>query len=413
MTNLTNNTQLKRDILAEISEMFGVEKQQELRPPKLGEVEVESGHVMVIDDEAINIKLVRKVLQDVGFYRFTDITDPREALAKIRTSNPDVILLDIMMPHISGLELLEAIRATAHLKHVPVLVLTASVDRETKPEALQLGATDFLTKPVDRAELISRVRNALQMKACHDQIREYSKQLEQTVKRRTEEIVASRLQVVHCLARAADFHDDVTGQHVARVGRYAGLIGEELGLSPNEAHLLELAAQLHDVGKIGIPDSILRKQGKLTPEEFAVVKQHCAIGKSVLDRQDDRRWTPNGELSDTQSPQTEEPSTPLLHLAARIALSHHERWDGDGYPSGVAGEDIPLEGLITAVADVFDALSCKRYYKDAFPLSHCFDLLEQGRGTQFDPVVLDAFLRRKEEIVGIQVALADSLPRTP
>ena len=407
MQNVINNTSLKRDLLAEISEMFGIEKHDSV-PRELQEVDVESGHVMVIDDEAINIKLVRKVLQEEGFFRFSDVTDPRDALTKIRNSAPDVILLDIMMPHVSGLEILEAIRATVHLKHVPVLILTASVDRETKLEALELGATDFLTKPVDRAELIPRVRNALQMKACHDHFRDYSVRLEETVRQRTQEIVASRLQIVHCLARAAEFHDDVTGRHIVRVGRYAGLIGEELGLTQNEAQLLELAAQLHDVGKIGIPDAILRKEGDLTPDEFNVMQQHCSMGKSVFEGHDERHWSQMREHPLLGSKLLDTASSPLLHLAARIALTHHERWDGAGYPIGLSGEDIPLEGRITAVADVFDALSCERSYKEAFPMHKCFEMLEQGRGTQFDPVVLDAFLSRRDDVIEIQIAFADS-----
>lgn len=406
MPNAIENTPLQRDLLAEISAMFGTEKiSGAMREPE--EVEVTSSHVMVIDDEAINVKLVRKVLQEVGFVQFSDVTDPREALSRIRQASPDVILLDIMMPHINGLEILEAIRATAQLKHVPVLILTASVDRETKLEALELGATDFLTKPVDRAELIPRVRNALKMKACHDHFRNYSTHLEETVRQRTEEVVNSRLQIVHCLAKAAEFHDDVTGRHIIRVGRYAGLIGEELGLSSHEAQLLELAAQLHDVGKIGIPDSILRKEGALTPEEFTIVQEHCVMGKSVFDDQQERQDSVMREHSILGSKLLGTSNSPLLRLAARIALTHHERWDGEGYPIGLSGEDIPLEGRITAVADVFDALSGKRCYKDAYPMDRCFELLEEGRGTQFDPMVLDAFLRRRDDVIDIQLALAD------
>lgn len=406
MPNVIENTQLQRDLLAEISAMFGTEQESEA-PREPDEVDVTSSHVMVIDDEAINIKLVRKVLQEVGFVQFSDVTDPRQALSSIRRAAPDVILLDIMMPHISGLEILEAIRATAQLKHVPVLILTASADRETKLEALELGATDFLTKPVDRAELIPRVRNALKMKACHDHFRNYSTHLEETVRQRTEEVVNSRLQVVHCLAKAAEFHDDVTGQHIVRVGRYAGLIGEELGLSSNEAQLLELAAQLHDVGKIGIPDAILRKEGSLTPEEFAIVQEHCAMGKSVFDGHEQHESSEMREHSILGSKLLGTASSPLLRLASRIALTHHERWDGEGYPIGLSGEDIPLEGRITAVADVFDALSGKRCYKDAYPMDRCFELLEAGRGKQFDPMVLDAFLRRRDDVIDIQIALAD------
>lgn len=407
MPKTLENTTRQNSVLSDVSTQFGVDVSEPVFDG-LNFDEVESGHVMVIDDEAINIKLVRKVLQEKGFFRFSDVTDPREALAKIRTEAPDIILLDIMMPHISGLELLEAIRASAHLQHVPVLILTASTDRETKLEALELGATDFLMKPVDRAELIPRVRNALKMKACHDHFQNSSNRLAQTVKQRTEEIALSRIEIVNCLARAAEFHDDITGRHTVRVGRYAALIGRELGLPTQQLQLLELAAQLHDVGKIGIPDSILQKEGQLTPEEFNIMKRHCAMGKSVFEGDSGVTGITSGYQAPSESQKYEPKHSPLLQLAARIALTHHERWDGTGYPMGLAGEQIPLEGRITAVADVFDALSCKRSYKDAFPLNHCFELLDEGRASQFDPEVLDAFLKCRDEVLEIQIGLADA-----
>lgn len=203
---------------------------------------------------------------------------------------------------------------------------------------------------------------------------------------------------MHCLARAAEYHDNITGKHVIRVGRYAGLISDELGLSPQESRLIELAAQLHDVGKIGVPDFILQKDGDLTPEEFSIMQRHCSVGKQVFDQDDERcrGVKPNPD------------STPLLKLAGRIALTHHENWDGTGYPIGLSGEDIPLEGRITAVADVFDSLSCKRSGKAVLPTQRCFDLLQDGCGRQFDPAVVDAFIRRREDIVAIQIELADA-----
>lgn len=406
MTELTDSKLLQHDLLAEISATYATPSAGVASNLSDDKLDIESRHVMVIDDEPINIKLVRKVLQDVGFTRFSDLTDPRQALAKIRTESPDVILLDIMMPHINGLEILEAVRATSQLKHVPIIILTASSDRDTRLEALKLGATDFLTKPVDRSELIPRVRNALTMKAYHDHFRDHSIRLEETVRQRTAEVVASRLEVVQCLARVAEFHDDITGKHIVRVGRYAGLIGDELGLSAHEARLLELAAQLHDVGKIGIPDAILRKNGVLTPDEFAIMQQHCSMGKQVFDCPDARARGENNAEYDSQQPASQ--GTPLIRMAARIALTHHEHWDGSGYPLGLRGDDIPLEGRITAVADVFDALSCQRPYKPAFSVQRSFEMLEEGRGTQFDPTVLDAFLRRRDDAISIQIELADA-----
>lgn len=395
MSKLNSPTTSQHDLLSEISETYAP-----LTGSSAGdstELNLESRHVMVIDDEPINIKLVRKVLQDVGFIRFSDVTDPQQALAKIRAEAPDIILLDIMMPHVSGLEILEAVRATSQFKHVPIIILTASSDRKTQLEALELGATDFLTKPVDRLELIPRVRNALTMKAYHDQVRDHALRLEQIVKQRTQEVEDSRLEVVQCLARAAEFHDDITGQHTLRVGRYAGLIARELWLSDHESRLIELAAQLHDVGKLGIPDFVLQKSDNLTASEFSIMQRHCSLGKQVLEKTNERG---NGS-------EVPEVGTPLMKLAARIAQTHHEHWDGSGYPMGLSGEEIPLEGRITAVADVFDTLSCRRPDKPPLPVQRCFDILENGRGTQFDPAVLDAFTRRRDEVIAIHVDLAD------
>lgn len=397
---------LQKDLLAEISQIYGQEVTAS-SSVTAADFQLESRRVLVIDDEAINIKLVRKVLQEDGFVFFSDLTDPREAMTHIRAYRPDIILLDIMMPHVSGLEILEAVRATAGFQHIPVIILTASADREIKLEALRLGATDFLAKPVDRAELLPRVRNALQSKCFHDHFADYSKRLEDAVKERTREVVNSRLQIIHCLAQAAELHDDVTGKHVLRVGKYAGVIGRAMGLGRKEAQLLELAAQLHDVGKIGIPDAILKKEGKLTPEEFEVMKRHCLIGKCVFDQPDGRHNHFGSDDEDAELTIGQSTDSPLLQLAARTALTHHEWFDGTGYPLGLSGHDIPLEGRITAVADVFDALTGKRSYKDAIPVERCFEILEEQRGTQFDPEVLDAFVSQRDKVIEIQIAMAD------
>lgn len=406
MPQLLESDLLTKDLFAEVARTYGESLDAKSGVPS-PPVAYETGHVMIVDDEPINIKLVRKVLREVGFTDFSDATDPRTVLTLMREQQPDVVLLDIMMPHISGLEILEAIRATPQLAHIPVIVLTASAERATKLEALELGATDFLPKPVDRAELIPRVRNALAVKAHHDHLQNFNQRLQQEVHQRTQEVVLSRLEVVHCLARAAEFHDDVTGHHVVRVGRYAGIIGERLGLSEQQLHMLELAAQLHDVGKIGIPGEILRKQGKLTSDEYAIVKRHCKMGKQMFERMDERqsrflREHPSfdSELLNSHSP--------LIQMASRIALTHHEHWDGHGYPLGLSGEQIPLEGRITAVADVFDALSTKRPYKAAFPLDECFAILQEHSGTQFDPTIVDVFLKARSAVTDVFIEYSDT-----
>jgi putative two-component system response regulator len=292
-------------------------------------------------------------------------------------------------------------------RRFPVLILTASTDAATKREALDLGAADFLPKPVDPNDLIPRVRNALTTLVYEQRLANYAEKLEQDVRTRTAELAASREEVIHCLARAAEYRDDITGRHVVRVGRYAGIIARELGCSAADVEMLELAAQLHDVGKIGIPDAILNNHGKLDPEQFAVMQRHCSFAKKILTPLDEHEWRTLQTHSQLGASLLEISSSPLLMLAARIAQTHHEWWNGMGYPLGLAGEDIPLEGRITAVADVFDALSSPRTYKAPIPRDKCLAIMSEDRGTHFDPRVLDAFFARSKEVVQVQMEYMD------
>ena len=353
--------------------------------------------IAIVDDEPINIKVVRKYLQVAGYQNFITTTDSTTAVALITTERPDVVLLDVMMPQVDGIDILRAIRGDPTLQHIPVLILTASTDAETKFKALEAGATDFLPKPVDSSDLVPRLRNALIVKAHHDHLSRYSEQLEQQVRIRTAELEISRLQVIQCLARAAEYRDDTTGRHVLRVGRYVGVLARELGFSKPEIDMLCLAAQLHDVGKIGLPDGILLKPGKLTAQEFAIVKNHCEIGYHIVQPLNAADFKTIKLHCDTNAGS----ESPLLALASRIAHTHHERFDGKGYPRGLAGENIPVEGRITSVADVFDALTTVRSYKEAYTPDKALAIMEEGRGTQFDPTILDALLRRIPEILVI------------
>ena len=364
--------------------------------------QAKSGRVMIVDDEPINIKLIQKYLRGAGYHDFVTTTDSRGAADLIRTAHPDIAVLDVMMPDVSGLDILSEVRNDSELSHLPVLIVTASIDEQTKIDALELGATDFLHKPVKPTELLPRVRNALVLKAHHDQMKAYSKRLETEVAQRTADLAQSREEVIHVLACAAEYRDQETGNHVIRVGRFAGIIARELGYSSSDAELIEQAAILHDAGKIGISDSILLKPGKLTGDEFEQMKRHCEYGERILKAQ------PSGEnqpfLLYSCPPATR---SPVLRMAALIARTHHERWDGRGYPDGLKGEEIPMAGRITAVADVFDALSSKRCYKDALPLKQCIAVMKQERGKHFDPTVIDAFMRRIDDITKIVVNLAD------
>ena len=364
--------------------------------------------IMIVDDEPINVKVLQKYLKGEGYTEFVTTTDARQAMDLARHHRPAVILLDVMMPEIDGLTILQQLRLDDNLKLTPVIIITASDDKPTKTKALELGATDFLAKPVDPTDLLPRVRNALVVKAYQDHLENYSDHLEREVRERTEAIEASRTHVIHCLARAAEYRDDITGNHVIRVGLYAGVIARKLDLAEEDAEVLELAAQLHDVGKIAVPDAILHKAGKLTEDEYEVIKKHCKHGRDIILAVpemphafgvDLQKWADSINHLDF----------PILTMASSIATTHHEWWDGTGYPIGWANERIPIEGRIVAVADVYDALCSERPYKPAFQPEQALSILSEGRDTQFDPKILDAFFCGYDRISEIQQHLPDRL----
>ncbi|MCA9150386.1 MAG: response regulator [Planctomycetales bacterium] len=351
--------------------------------------------LMIVDDEPINIRIIRNYLDQCGYRDFVSTTNPTEVKRLVIDQRPDLILMDVMMPEMDGLQVLELLRQEPSCRYLPVLILTASTDPQIKFRALELGATDFLPKPFQISDLAPRVRNALQIKAHQDQLANYAEKLEEQVALRTAQLMASRQEIIHCLARAGEYRDHETGYHVMRVGQYARCIAERLALPPKQIELIEQAALLHDVGKIGISDLILLKPGRLTREEFSLMKKHCEFGRDILQP---RCW-----LTGFKTPI----SSPIMEMAARIAMSHHEWWNGAGYPLGLSGEEIPIEGRITAVADVFDALSSQRPYKAAYPLEKCFKIMEQNRGTQFDPRVFDAFMNLRDWIEEIHATYPD------
>ena len=361
--------------------------------------------IMIIDDEPLVIRVVKRFLAGEGFTNFVTIEDSRNAMEAIKRESPDVVLLDIMMPNVTGLDILRQRQKDQSLMLVPFIILSATSENQVKREALSFGATDFLSKPVDASDLTVRVQNSLMVKRHHDHIANYATELEDQVRARTQQIARSREQIIHCLARAAEYRDNETGEHVIRVGKVCAVIADELGFGANYCHQIELAAQLHDVGKIGIPDSVLLNPGKLSQAEFEVMKKHCALGCQIME-----------PLAETMDPLTESQAaqvrehakvggliiqdvdSPMLELAAIIARTHHEKWDGSGYPNGLKGDQIPIEGRICCCADVFDALSSERPYKPKFPLQKCLEIMISERGTRFDPIVLDAFLNRLKDI---------------
>jgi putative two-component system response regulator len=371
-------------------------------------VERKDQRIFIVDDEDLNIRVVRKYLRSWGYDKIESTNQPREAIHRIRQADPHLVLLDVMMPDVNGLELLAQLRAHEETKHLPIVILTAHFENSVQHEALELGANDFLSKPIDPLELQPRVRNLLHLSVHQRWLQETSVHLEAEVHRRTESLVAAQHQVIHCLARASEYRDNDTGHHIIRVGAYAALIARKLGLDDEYVRTIEQAAKLHDVGKIGIPDAILHKPGKLDEHEMQHMKTHCDLGLHVITSLNDEQ----GSVLDRKQVRMEtsileSDDSPVLLMAAQIALTHHEKWDGSGYPFGLSGEQIPLEGRITAVADVFDALSSTRPYKPAFSPDKCREILSEGRGKHFDPAVLDAFMSAFDEATQIRVQYSD------
>ncbi len=365
----------------------------------IDDAKIRNSTIVIVDDEPFNFMVLRKFLADGGYTDIQTTSDSTTALQTIIEAGPDLVILDVVMPQVDGIEILTAMKANPDLAHIPVLILTATADARVKKNALDIGATDFLNKPVDSNDLLPRVRNSILYKLQRDQLRDYAGYLEDQVQVRTSELIESRRDIVRCLARAGEYRDTQTGYHVLRVGMYAGLIADELGFSPAEVEDIELAAQLHDLGKIAIPDSILLKPGKLTNSEIREMQRHCRIGMKIIQ--------PNPVLPIASRTGSGMNPNRLIQMAAMIASTHHEHWNGSGYPCGLAGEQIPIEGRITAVADVFDALSSKRPYKEAFDFEECFAIMERDRGKQFDPTVLDALTVRRDEIIEIRLSHED------
>ena len=356
--------------------------------------------ILIVDDTPVNLKVIHAYLAREGYQQIETLDDSRQAMNAIFRVDPDLLILDLMMPHVSGLDILESIRGIPRARHLPVIVVTAAEEPQMKTRSLELGVSDFLTKPVNAEDLILRVRNTLELKAYRDS-------LEEMVLQRTAELTKSREDIVHCLARAAEYRDNETGNHVIRVGRYVGMVADQLGMDGETSRMIGLASTLHDMGKLGISDAILRKPAALTREERVQMNEHCEFGAEICTPKHDGERSAISNHVVMGAMMLSGSNSPLLETASRIALTHHERWDGTGYPRGLEGEEIPIEGRITAVADVFDALSNKRPYKPAFPLDKCFAMIEKDAGSHFDPRVVEAFLAREDDVATIHRAYLD------
>lgn len=325
--------------------------------------------ILLVDDNTENLRLLEKILEWGGFTNVRSVSSGQEGVEVLRTHKPHLIILDLMMPGFDGYQVLEVIRnEVADGAELPVLVFTADLNPEAKVRALKLGASDFLTKPGDPIEIQLRVQNFLQTRRLHEEVRRHNELLEHKVKARTEHLALARQETVEVLSRAGEFRDDDTGQHCHRVGEMSGEIARQLKLDPHMIELIRMVAPLHDIGKIAVPDDVLRKPGKLTDAEYEMIKLHVVVGGQLL----------SGKKS------------PLLKVAREIAQYHHERWDGKGYADGLAGEDIPISARIVSVADTFDAITNDRPYRKARTAVEAVEEIRKMAGSQFDPNVVEA-----------------------
>jgi putative two-component system response regulator len=330
----------------------------------------QAAHILVVDDEPANIGLLTAVLRRAGFQSVIGLTDATLVEESIRQSPPDLVLLDLHMPGRDGIAVLKALRPMITGDRLPVIVLTGDGSPAARHQALQWGAKDFVTKPFDMLEVVLRVRNLLETRLLFQDLRKHNRALLESSHGRTRELESTRIEMVERLALAAEYRDDNTNQHNQRVGGLAARIAGATGLPPADVALIARAAALHDIGKIGIPDALLRKAGALTPAEMLVMHTHTTIGARIVG---------GSQFA-------------LLQLAETIALSHHERWDGSGYPRGLRGEHIPLPGRIVAVADAFDAMTTDRPYRAALPIGVALDRLRDARDRQFDRRVVDTLI---------------------
>ena len=326
--------------------------------------------ILLIDDDPGIVDVMVRMLRADGFGQVETVSSPLQAPDVFRALQPDLVVLDYHMPQVNGLMLLEELKGIiGPSSFVPVVMMTADVSLETRQRALLFGAADFLQKPVERFELVYRIRNLLRTRYLHLQLQLEKEQLEQRVAERVEEAWRAQVEILERLAVASEYRDDETAEHTRRVGLLTGRLALRMGLDPEQAALMRQAAQLHDVGKIGVSDDVLMAPGQLSPEQFDRMKQHTTIGMEIL----------AGGRSQ------------LLLLAEDIASCHHERWDGTGYPNQMRGDEIPLAARIVAVADFFDALTHDRRYRSGLPPAEVAEMIEQGSGTHFDPDVVTAF----------------------
>jgi putative two-component system response regulator len=352
----------------------------------LSQQEITKGRILIVDDTESHVLLLRKILKGAGYLTVATTTNPEEAVDLYKEFEPELVVLDLHMQPIDGFQILDQLKAVEPAdSYVPALMMTALNDPDVLNRALERGARDFLNKPFDRVEALTRIRNMIEVRMLHKRVRENNRVLEDTVRDRTREIRETRLEVIRRLGRAAEYRDNETGLHIVRMSLASQRLGRAIGLSDGECELILNASPMHDIGKIGIPDRILLKPGPLDEDEWRIMKRHPAIGAELL----------SGGNSE------------LMQMAEIIAHCHHEKWDGTGYPRGLAGETIPLAARIVAVCDVFDALLSKRPYKAAWTVEQALAEMEKRAGSHLDPRLVAKFKEILNDVLEIHARYAD------
>ena len=341
--------------------------------------------VLIVDDTEINLILFGALVKKLGHSESKTFISSAEGLAWAQANDPDLIIVDYMMPELDGIEFIRLLRETPGKEGVPILMITANDQKQVRYRALDVGASDFLTKPVDKIEFLARANNMLALSDVRKKLADRAAWLAEEVRQATSEIVQRERETVIRLSKAAEYRDPETGAHILRMAHYSELIARSLGLSVVDQVLLLEAAPMHDIGKVGIADGILLKPGRLTPEEMEIMKQHAVIGYDIL----------------------KDSSSKVLQAGADIARAHHEKFDGTGYPSGLRGENIPIFSRIVAVADVFDALTSERPYKKAWSLEQASEHIKANSGSHFDPGCVNAFFEQWDAVLEIRQRFTD------
>jgi len=336
--------------------------------------------ILIVDDKPTNLVLLQKILEVEGYTEITAIMDSREVEETYRQNRFDLVLLDLSMPYLDGFQVMAQLTQIDPDGYLPILVLTAQGDPQTRLRSLNSGAKDFIAKPFDRVEVLTRIHNMLEVRLLHNQLRDQNIILEDKVRERTQELHDTRLEIIRRLGRAAEYRDNETGLHIIRMSKFSECLGRATGMTAVEADMLLNASPMHDIGKIGIPDKILLKPGKFEADEWEIMKSHAAIGAEILAGQ----------------------PSPLMDMARSIALTHHEKWDGSGYPNNLKGESIPLVGRITALCDVFDALMSDRPYKKAWTVEAAVGYINENSGLHFEPALVKAFGGVLPELLAIR-----------